>query len=137
MNPSDLFPRELEAGFSFLRSREDWVFAPQSAEDLDGFMQVIAGVHSWAVDCLKTGALIHQDDTQAWRILAYLESDLFLSLLVLVASDRSLRALTAGQARGDWDKIAADRLAVLNVFASIVSVFSKDNISAIRRALAP
>jgi hypothetical protein len=137
MSPSDLFPSELQAGFSFLRSREDWVFAPQSAEDVDGFLQIIAGVHSWAVDCLKTGALIHQSDTKAWRVLAYLESDLFLSLLVLVASDRSLRALTSGQIQGDWDKIAAERLNVLNVFAAVSSIFSKENISAIRRALAP
>lgn len=137
MSPSDLFPPELEAGFTFLRDREDWVFAPQSAKDVDGFMRVIEGVHSWAVDCLKTGSLVDMNDEQAWRMLAYLESDLFLSLLVLVASDQSLNALVKGRIHGEWDKIASGRLEVLNVFASLSSIFSKENISAMRRALAP
>jgi len=137
MSPSELFPPEIEAGLSFLRSREDWIFAPQNPEDIDAFQQIIASVHSWAVDCLKTGALIQDGDTQAWRLLAYLEADLFLTMLALVASERSLHALMSDQSHGGWNKIAADRLKVLNVFAAMSSILSKENISRIRRALVP
>ena len=95
-NPArDLFPAQWDGAFSFLGDREEWVLRPQTVESLDEFQDLIAGVHDWAVSCIKYDVQIRLDpqDAHAWKLMGYLHIDIFVLIFTIAVEDDALATM--------------------------------------------
>lgn len=136
----DLFPRQWSEGFDFLKARESWVLSPKSPADLDDYLALLGDIHAWAVECIKTGSMIELDHAKAWQIMAYMEIELFMVVATVATSEDALRRLVRGlpgEKVGAWHQIAADRMSILDMFASMSSVLSRENVARLRSILVP
>ncbi|NNM65075.1 MAG: hypothetical protein HKL99_10755 [Burkholderiales bacterium] len=150
MRGRDLYPAQWAAAFAFLAARESWVIAPASESEIEGYMRLVNDVHDWAVSCIKSGVAIDltPEQAQTWKMLAYVHIDLFVLIATIALSDEALTTLcrprqsdelrltASGEARR-WAGIAADRLAVLDIFASAAAVFSPENLTRLRTIVVP
>lgn len=146
MRGRDIYPDQWAAAFAFLAAREPWVIAPASEAELDGYMRLVNDIHDWAVSCIKSDVLIDLSPEQesAWKILAYVHIDLFILIATIALSDATIDKLCRSDPAESlaspfprWTRIAADRLSVLDLFASAAAVFSPENLVRLRTIVVP
>ena len=132
----DVFPEAWRVAIEIMGRREAWVLRPQTRSDIPEYMSIIEEAQLWASDMCRAGLALEPDNLDGWKLMAYLQSDIFIGLLSLLIDGREASELARTREFPDnWIRVNGQRLGLLDAASEVSSVFSADNVRRLRRML--